>query len=128
MFSDALRHTYKMGRQQRLTDAQMSLRSGQTVMLKGIRPKALNGVTGQIENFRVGATRADLRVTDANWQTRYHRGDLIRGVPLICFEVIAKDVLERANAFGAPAKQGPTIKGKLAALKRDKDARTRRTR
>jgi hypothetical protein len=126
MFSDALRHTYKMGRQQRLVDAQTSLRSGQTVTLKGIRPRRLIGVTGTLENFRIGATRADVRVIDANWNARYHRGDLIRGVPLICLDITP-------STFGAPAKEGPTIKGKvgagvkLAALKRAKDARNEAT-
>lgn len=133
MISDALRHTYKVGRQQRLTDAQHSMCNGQHVMLKGIRPRRLIGVTGTVENFRIGATRADLRVIDANWNARYHRGDLIRGCPLICFELIPTSIIERAtkdaNAFGAPARQGATIKGKvgaavkLAALKRDKAAR-----
>lgn len=97
MISDAVRHAYKMDRAQRLTDAQMSLGTGHVVMLAGIRPKALNGITGRIENFRTGATRADLRVTDANWGTRYNVGDLIRGVPLICFKPIPASVVKRAN-------------------------------
>lgn len=122
MISDALRHTYKVGRMQRLTDAQHSLANGQTVTLKGIRPRRLIGVTGTVENFRIGATRADVRVIDANWNARYHRGDLIRGCPLICLE-------RTPSTFGAPATVGATIKGKvgagvkLAALKRAKDAR-----
>lgn len=95
--NEAVRAAYRADRAERLHDAQYALHNGSVVMLKGIRPKRLIGMTGTIENFRPGATRADLRVTQANWNARYKKGDLVRGIPLTCFEAISKDVLERSG-------------------------------
>lgn len=95
--SGAVRAMWKANRADRLTEAQCKLHNGKVVMLVNIRPKKLIGMTGQVENFMPGRNRANLRVTDANWTTGYKKGDLVRGIPLVCFEIIADDVLKASG-------------------------------
>ena len=70
--------------------AQATLRIGTSVVLHGLRPKALNGVEGNVKSFNSGKTRAAITITSHGVMLRntwLPKGDEITGIPVQCLEV-----------------------------------------
>jgi hypothetical protein len=71
----------------KLAKAQVNTGIGDKVKVQGIRPKSLEGTIGKVVGFNKRRTRADIEVlvaSDPFNRSRYGKGALVHGIPLVC--------------------------------------------